>query len=195
MLVIGHRGAPSFFPDNTIAGIKKAISLGADAVEIDLQNIGGKPVLSHDEPKARCPSLEEALSAAKGKIRLLLELKDDGLEEYIVRLLEKKKMVSEVTVISFSTQRILKVKKLNKKIRVGKLTFRNFLRAWMRNKDIDVLLPYWAIACPFFINAAHARGKKVYVWTVNNESLMKCFAKRADGIITDLPEKALRLLP
>lgn len=36
-LRIGHRGAAAHAPDNTLAGIRKAAELGADAVEIDVQ--------------------------------------------------------------------------------------------------------------------------------------------------------------
>ncbi len=36
MLVIGHRGAPGHWGENTIAGFRHAIELGADGIELDL---------------------------------------------------------------------------------------------------------------------------------------------------------------
>lgn len=36
MLVIGHRGAPAFGGENTLAGFRKAVELGAHGVELDL---------------------------------------------------------------------------------------------------------------------------------------------------------------
>ena len=36
MLVIGHRGSPGYGAENTIAGFRRAIELGADGVELDL---------------------------------------------------------------------------------------------------------------------------------------------------------------
>jgi glycerophosphoryl diester phosphodiesterase len=46
--VIGHRGWPKRFPDNTIAGFLAASEV-ADAVEVDVRRSGdGKLVLSHD---------------------------------------------------------------------------------------------------------------------------------------------------
>ncbi len=46
--VVGHRGWPTRFPDNTLAGFLAAASV-ADAVETDIRRSGdGKLVLSHD---------------------------------------------------------------------------------------------------------------------------------------------------
>lgn len=36
MFVIGHRGAPYFFPENTIASFRRALDLGANGLEFDL---------------------------------------------------------------------------------------------------------------------------------------------------------------
>lgn len=47
--VIGHRGAAAQAPENTIAGVRKAIELGADFVEIDVQrSADGDLVVMHD---------------------------------------------------------------------------------------------------------------------------------------------------
>lgn len=46
--VVGHRGWPSLFPDNTLAGFIAAADV-ADAVELDVRRCGdGRLVLSHD---------------------------------------------------------------------------------------------------------------------------------------------------
>lgn len=46
--VVGHRGWPSRFPDNTLAGFLAAAEV-ADAVEVDVRRSGdGKLILSHD---------------------------------------------------------------------------------------------------------------------------------------------------
>lgn len=47
-MVVGHRGWPARFPDNTLAGFQAAASV-ADAVETDIRrSADGKLVLSHD---------------------------------------------------------------------------------------------------------------------------------------------------
>lgn len=48
-LVISHRGCGGHAPENTLAGVRKAIELGADAVEIDVQiSADGVPIVIHD---------------------------------------------------------------------------------------------------------------------------------------------------
>jgi glycerophosphoryl diester phosphodiesterase len=47
--IIGHRGARGLLPENTIAGFERALALGVDMVEIDVQvTADGVPVVVHD---------------------------------------------------------------------------------------------------------------------------------------------------
>ncbi|MEK7248688.1 MAG: glycerophosphodiester phosphodiesterase family protein, partial [Chloroflexota bacterium] len=48
-LIISHAACGGHAPENTLAGIRKAIELGAEAIEIDVQaSADGEPVLMHD---------------------------------------------------------------------------------------------------------------------------------------------------
>lgn len=48
--VIGHRGAPCIAPENTLASFKKAIEMGVDGIETDVQMTkDGHIVICHDE--------------------------------------------------------------------------------------------------------------------------------------------------
>ncbi len=48
-LVLGHRGARAVAPENTRAGIRRALADGADGVEFDVRQLAdGRPVLLHD---------------------------------------------------------------------------------------------------------------------------------------------------
>lgn len=50
MQIWGHRGAYHHMPENTLAGFKKAVELGADGVEFDVQlTKDGEVVVIHDE--------------------------------------------------------------------------------------------------------------------------------------------------
>jgi len=47
--VIGHRGAAGLLPENTLAGFKKAIELGVDAIELDIHlTADGEAVVYHN---------------------------------------------------------------------------------------------------------------------------------------------------
>lgn len=48
--IIGHRGGAKGYPENTLAAFKKAVELGADGVEFDVQlTKDGEVVVIHDE--------------------------------------------------------------------------------------------------------------------------------------------------
>ena len=51
------------------------------------------------------------------------------------------------------------------------------------------------VITPRFLKAARARNLRVHVWTVNNSQHMQRLLKLGvDGIMTDYPEKLIRLL-
>ena len=55
--VIGHRGAASHAPENTLAGIRKAAALGVRMIEFDAKLTGdGVPILMHDDALDRTTS-------------------------------------------------------------------------------------------------------------------------------------------
>lgn len=49
-VVIGHRGASAYYPENTMSGFKAAYEMGAEMIELDiLLSKDGIPVVIHDE--------------------------------------------------------------------------------------------------------------------------------------------------
>ncbi|MCL1124579.1 glycerophosphodiester phosphodiesterase [Shewanella surugensis] len=48
MMIFAHRGASGHAPENTLAAMKKAIALGATAVELDIHNVKGELYVYHD---------------------------------------------------------------------------------------------------------------------------------------------------
>ena len=54
VLIIGHRGARSLAPENTLAAARAAVAVGADGWELDVQlSSDGIPVVVHDETLIR----------------------------------------------------------------------------------------------------------------------------------------------
>lgn len=57
---VAHRGASSYAPENTLASIRKGITLGADLIELDVQRTkDGKLVIIHDTSLARTTDVEQ----------------------------------------------------------------------------------------------------------------------------------------
>ncbi|AQS40164.1 glycerophosphoryl diester phosphodiesterase [Shewanella psychrophila] len=48
MIIFAHRGASGYAPENTMAAMKKAIELGASAIEFDIHNVEGELYVFHD---------------------------------------------------------------------------------------------------------------------------------------------------
>lgn len=54
-MIIAHRGASAYYPENTLPSFEGAISLGADMVELDVQfTADGEVVVFHDKRLNRC---------------------------------------------------------------------------------------------------------------------------------------------
>lgn len=67
-LIIGHRGASSFAPENTLAAFQMALDLGADGVEFDVQLArDGVPVVIHDDNLNRTGLREESVADLTSK--------------------------------------------------------------------------------------------------------------------------------
>jgi len=74
MLVIAHRGASAYLPENTLPAFERAIEQGADFVEFDVQN---DLSVTHDTPRRGVvyPTLAEVLDLCHGRIGVMVELK------------------------------------------------------------------------------------------------------------------------
>ena len=61
--LVGHRGLPAHYPENTLAGILAAIAEGADAVEFDIQiSKDNVPVVIHDDTLLRTTGISGDLA-------------------------------------------------------------------------------------------------------------------------------------
>ena len=105
-MVAAHRGVAAGAAENTIAAFTNAIDVGADMIEFDVRRtrdgeliafhdavVGGVPVsgLTRDEIEAvagvRPPLLAEVLRVCAGRIRLDVELKEDGYVRDVMAVL------------------------------------------------------------------------------------------------------------
>jgi glycerophosphoryl diester phosphodiesterase len=110
MKIIGHRGAKGLAPENTLAGLGKALEHHADEIEFDVRvSKDGQVVLAHDsvvhdaaggkvsiashtpgELRTHSPdlaTLSEALAYVNAKVPLAIEIKPDELIQPIITTL------------------------------------------------------------------------------------------------------------
>jgi glycerophosphoryl diester phosphodiesterase len=123
MLRVGHRGARAYAPENTLTSFKKALEIGVDAVELDVRKTkDNQLIVIHDadvkrttngegsvseltiaqvksfsaEGEEKIPTLEEALDFLDEKVKVLIELKEAGVEEQVLSIVCKKGLEKNV---------------------------------------------------------------------------------------------------
>lgn len=214
-LKIGHRGARAYELENTVESFKKAIEMGANALELDvreskdkkliishddnLKKVFGKDLLVHEatleELKRmtgnKVPSLDEALHFIDGKVEMILvELKETGYEERVLDVIIKEKLEDRVIIVSFHEEALTRVRKLDKKIATGLIyaKFNNPVDAVLK-MSAQYLLPLFRFVHTRDVEKAHRNNLKVIVWTINTkEEAKEYIAKGVDGIASDKPD-------
>jgi glycerophosphoryl diester phosphodiesterase len=144
----------------------------------------------------RVPTLREVLELARGHLGVFIELKyyghDRELESKVVDLVESTGMVDHIVVMSLKYDGLRKTRELRPEWTYGLLTTVSVGDPTRMN--LDFLAVNAETATLSLIRRAHARGKKVHVWTVNDPVQMSIMMSRGvDGIITDNPALAVRV--
>jgi glycerophosphoryl diester phosphodiesterase len=143
------------------------------------------------------PTLHEVLEAVRGRSRLVIELKyyghDQRLEQRVVEQVEAAGMAGDVAVMSLKLDGVRKLKALRPEWTVGLLAATAV--GDLTRLDVDFLAVNANMANARFIRRAHAAGKQVFVWTINDAvSLSSWMSRGVDGVITDEPALARQVL-
>ena len=145
----------------------------------------------------RVPTLREVLETARGRAGVVIELKyyghDQALEQRVVDIVEDADMVAEVALMSLKYEGIRKIRALRPDWSIGLLSATAV--GDLAGLDVDFLAVNTGMAKPGFIRRAHAAGKQVFVWTLNDPvSISRMISLGVDGVITDEPEMAREVL-
>ncbi len=216
-LLIAHRGASAYEPENTIRAFRKALEMGADAIELDVrQSADGAIVVVHDEDLKRIagiekrvkectyselaqvrvfgsepiPRLEEVLSEFGNKIPLFIEVKEAGFEDKLVSLIRQHHVQDNVLIISFLYDVLARIKEIDPSIEIGLLTYRSPLPIREGKKlNAFAILPRYNVITPRTVQELRAHGFRIYVWTINDTALaLRVIGYGVDGIATDRPD-------
>ncbi len=129
-LVVSHAACGGHAPENTLAGVRKALELKAEGIEVDVQtSADGVPVLMHDLTVDRTtngsgelaklsleqlrildaggepvPTLSEVLQIIGGRALLVIEIKRPGTESLIANVIRDSHSLGDVMVWSFFPQ-------------------------------------------------------------------------------------------
>lgn len=229
-VVQAHRGASGYEYQNTIKAFDKAIEMNSDAIELDIRKTkDGQIVVFHDptfldkhindyqylelneaakQNNFEVPLLIDVLKIYKGRILLDIEIKEEGYEEEILKMILSVLSYNEFNIRSFSEKTIRTIKELDKNVyailligvqfpkygffsRIAEL----FPRAKVRRSKCDAVSPNYQLIRLWYVQRMHLLKKPVLAWTVNDEKVMKRMFHKAkvDGVVTNYPDVAIRV--
>ncbi len=145
----------------------------------------------------RVPTLEQVLKLCKGRAMVDIELKyyghNERLEERVAKIVERTGMDDEIVLMSLVSNIVSSMKALRPHWTVGLLTAKAV--GDLTTSRADFLAVHVGIANPGFVRRAHAAGKEVFVWTVNDKlNMHRMMSWGVDGVITDYPALAREVI-
>ncbi|MEM4311212.1 MAG: glycerophosphodiester phosphodiesterase family protein [Nitrososphaerales archaeon] len=148
ILIIGHRGYPVKYPENTIVSFLMALKSGADAVELDVYTSrDGIPIIAHDPvckdifgrevtitkssskrligtplSMGQClPTLRDLLNSIPKETLLNIEFKHLKATDKVYKVIKKASIFKEVLFSSFDIEALRRIKEIDKDSRIGLL--------------------------------------------------------------------------
>ena len=225
MLIYAHRGASSDFAEGTKAAYQGAVAQGADGFECDVRLTKDQQIICyHDRNTTRLSKInleiaKTTYSELKAKVDpyRLDQLLDLAIENKKDLVIEFKHPVPTGGLVEKLTHKLLAEKSneiTKSQITVSLISFsylatlRNLRSGYqsaylVQNKILSKINPAPIIGPsiklvrenPEFVASAIKKGKKVFVWTVNNEAdLQLCAKLGVSAVMSDNPALARKLL-
>lgn len=225
MLIYAHRGASIDFTEGSKAAYLGALTQGADGFECDVRLTKDKQIICyHDSDTKRLSNIDlkiaksnyEELKVKVDPYRLdeLLDLSISNKKDLVIEL---KHPVPTGSMIEKLVHKLLLSKETeikNSGIQISLISFsylatlRNLKSGYqcgylVKNSSLIKINPAPVIAIninivrqnPKVIAEQHKKGRKVFVWTVNEATdLLLCAKEGVDAVITDKPAQARMLL-
>lgn len=193
-LVISHAACAGHAPENTLAGIRAALEMGADAIEVDVQaSADGVPVLMHDLTVDRAtngsgdlasltleqlqaldgggepvPTFAQALELARGRALLVAEIKRPGCEARLADVIRQADALEDVMVWSFLPPALAAMRQAEPRLPGGLLIAPGSIGEWPSRRELALRLGLQAVSV-FHLNlsagvVARARRSSLTVY-------------------------------
>ena len=193
-MITAHAGAENT-PANTMESVRYLAECGADAIEVDVRLLDGRPVMTHDAPGEHCEPLADCLAelARHDGLRVNLDMKESGQTAAVAGLVRESGMSGRTILTGGVTDGELSEARnagmevwcnpdaapgdapLNERVAARGLEVIN-----LSYRDVD--------------EALLREPQRLSVWTVNEEADLRRFlAAGVRNITTRRPLLALRL--
>jgi glycerophosphoryl diester phosphodiesterase len=207
LLLLGHRGARLYAPENTIPAFDLALKHGVDGFEFDIRCTRSKEsIVCHDRKfnrmavrtrtleqiHAKCsidgkpPCLEDVLELYSRKAFLNIEVKVRGMELVVLEAVKRFPPKRGYFISSFLPSVVRKLRALDSSLVLGAISKSYWhLRRW-KALPVSYVVPHFGLLTPKLVQELHNAGKTVITWTVNDPSkMLEAAAMGVDGIISD----------
>ncbi|HEV7766613.1 MAG TPA: glycerophosphodiester phosphodiesterase [Thermoanaerobaculia bacterium] len=203
-LVLGHRGSPKRFPENTIASFEETLRAGADGFETDLRLLSDRStVLFHDDELSedeiesltftqcveRGTVIERLsdLSRFADRAMMVLEVKRPRWEE---TLLEQVSAWPNIVIASFDHTVVTELRRRSATVPLGITVYGYIVDVASYTAGIGAtwIFPKYRYVDAEMVAACHDRGIRVMPWTANRKHDWERLREvGCDGVITDFP--------
>jgi glycerophosphoryl diester phosphodiesterase len=222
--VIAHRGASAAKPENTIEAFATARDAGADWVELDVRRTADDVlVVSHDAHLSDgavivntaaadlpddVPTLAQALEACDG-MGVNIEIKnlpgdpdwdaEHQISAAVAGLALAYRSYEELLITSFTMDTVDRIGQIDAALPRG-LVLQDAAGLWQavdwaESAGHSAFNPHLPLVDAALVEKVHAGGMVLNVWTVNDpERIAEMIALGVDGIITDVPDLARKIV-
>jgi len=233
---ISHRGGGSLAPENSIEGIEAAILHGVDMVEVDVRiTRDGWLALSHDpllhgtqlaiasstidelrDASPHTATLDDALKAARGRVRVNLDIKDPRALDAAVEAVRAHRVDDAVIICCLEAPCLVRAAELapgiprffsyppdyggasskawlkpavNATVALMRMTMHMRLPGMLKPIPGSGATIYYRLITPRLIGLARTLGINLYTWTVDDASEMRrLVALGVDGVTSNRPD-------
>ena len=214
--IVAHRGANREAPENTLPAFRRAIEMGVQGIELDVQYTRDDvPVVHHDPALAArdvggvrpsissltlnamramgdVPTLDEVLDFVDGRCRLYVEIKaSEAVAAVVERLAERK---SWCAVHSFDHRAVAQAHALDPGLSCGILlvSYLVDIAGAMRDAHATDVWQSHEYIDRALVDDVHGAGGRVIAWTVNDVARARLLAEiGVDAICSDVPNQLL----
>lgn len=213
--IIAHRGASRERPENSLSAFHRAVELGADAAELDVHCTHDGTVVVHHDPAIPghgaitaltaatvaslsvrgepIPTLAEVLDAVGARLRVYVELKGANTVPPVLEVLRARRAAhpgaeDRVAVHCFDHRLVAQALRIDPSVARGVLEVSYPVEPTGAARPVDArdLWRHRDFIDAALVRAAHAEGRRVIAWTVNDADTMRRFTDwGVDGLCTD----------
>lgn len=217
MLIYGHRGASASEPENTLRAFRRALEMGVEGMEFDVQVTSDRvPVILHDRDVSRTtngygsidhisfedvrrldaghgeriPTFAEVLSLVDDRVHLAIEIKQSGIEQEVLNVLDEFPK-ARWGISSFDWTSLERLRTLSDTAEIwllGVVVSDAMMNTAKRLKATGISL-YAPAYNALTAPLLRDAGLDVIIWTVNDvEEAARVRALGAKGLCTDFPD-------